>query len=171
MSRYSLSTFSLPDHNWLGREMYSSDASVVTCCPCVCFQAATRSQQCSATLRRSCCVLAVQQSCVSPPEAKHVSQRVSIKPLCSSLAPGCFMWICIIRSIWFPLCNVHNIKLLLHSLNKGPLISLLFHVLWLCDVRCSPVKWAPNAITVLGENHRKAEVMIKTGARIDNWQG
>lgn len=41
-------------------------------------QDATRSRQCSATLRQSCCVLAVQQSCVSPLEAKHVSQRVSI---------------------------------------------------------------------------------------------
>lgn len=41
-------------------------------------QDATRSRRCSATLRQSCCVWAVQQSCVSPLEAKHVSQRVSI---------------------------------------------------------------------------------------------
>lgn len=38
-------------------------------------QDATRSRQCSATLRQSCCAWAVQQSCVSPLEAKHVSQR------------------------------------------------------------------------------------------------
>lgn len=42
------------------------------------FKAATRSQRCSAMLRQLCCVLVVQQSCVSPLEAKHVSQRVSI---------------------------------------------------------------------------------------------
>lgn len=46
---------------------------------CFClFQDATRSRQCSATLRQLCFVLAVQQSCVSPLEAKHVSQRVSM---------------------------------------------------------------------------------------------
>lgn len=41
-------------------------------------QDATRSRRCSAMLRQSCCVWAALQSCVSPPEAKHVSQRVSI---------------------------------------------------------------------------------------------
>uniref|UniRef100_A0A3Q1I6R9 40S ribosomal protein S27 n=1 Tax=Anabas testudineus TaxID=64144 RepID=A0A3Q1I6R9_ANATE len=38
-------------------------------------QDATRSQRCSATLRQLCCVWAVQPSCVSPLEAKPVSQR------------------------------------------------------------------------------------------------
>lgn len=46
---------------------------------CFCgLQDATRSRRCSAMLKQSCCVWAVQQSCVSPLEAKHVSQRVSI---------------------------------------------------------------------------------------------
>lgn len=50
------------------------------CYSCFClsvFQAATRSQRCSAMRRQLCCVLVVQRSCVSPLEAKHVSQRVS----------------------------------------------------------------------------------------------
>ena len=45
---------------------------------CLSPQDATRSPRCSATLRQLCCVWAVQQSCVSPPEARRVSQRVSI---------------------------------------------------------------------------------------------
>ncbi|KAM9418191.1 uncharacterized protein ACWYII_021881 isoform 1-T1 [Salvelinus alpinus] len=38
-------------------------------------QDATRSQRCSATPRRLCCVWVAPQFCVSPLEAKHVSQR------------------------------------------------------------------------------------------------
>lgn len=76
------------------------DARVVTCVLCpfsflLFFQAATRSQQCSATLRQWCCVSAVQQSCVSPLEAKHVSQRVSPKPATEQLpsyTAGFFSW-------------------------------------------------------------------------------
>lgn len=56
---------------------WKTDVSVITSFLSV-FQVATRSQQCSATLRQLCCVLVVQRSCVSPLEAKHVSQRVSI---------------------------------------------------------------------------------------------
>uniref|UniRef100_A0A4W6FCX0 Ribosomal protein S27 n=1 Tax=Lates calcarifer TaxID=8187 RepID=A0A4W6FCX0_LATCA len=54
--------------------------SVNWCLVCLPPQDATRSRRCSAMLRQSCCVWAVQQSCVSPLEAKHVSQRVSITP-------------------------------------------------------------------------------------------
>lgn len=73
------------------------------------FQDATRSRRCSVTPRQLCCALAVQQSCVSPLEAKRVSQRVSIT--CTvyniiSLAAWCHSRGFIIQCLQFhrPMC-------------------------------------------------------------------
>lgn len=70
MSRYAFCTHTHTQVTW-GLSFGLSTIVIV-------LQDATRSRRCSAMLRQSCCVWAALQSCVSPPEAKHVSQRVSI---------------------------------------------------------------------------------------------